>query len=417
MSPSTRRFFAATIVLSLPLVLVLLSYVIFDPFMVLRSYEDYNASHGAVVNRDMISTQQYFNLSSQFRYDSFIFGNSRTMAYTTEDWTPWIDSKATYHFDAWAESIFGVAGKFRLLDRRGVPIRNALIVLDSELLSTIVDIEDLPYMKHPATSGRTFAFHALYLKAYFTPSFLFPYLHTKYDQAFQEPGGPEAFPGVYYTPFRNNFILPLADQQVMENETGFYAPKMSGFIAANQPESVGPAIMTPQAKGYLREIQAITQRQNTDIRIIVSPLYNKVRMNPSDLKVLTDMFGVANVSDFSGANAFTNDYRNFYETSHYRPHVAREIMKRIYTHKPVARDSKSIVASDTMQIQERANTLRFYGNLINSLLAFAALIIAAILTYLVSRQNKLLNAQSELLRQLAKKKPSKQRCWNGGEPF
>ena len=40
--------------------------------------------------------------------------------------------------------------------------------------------------------------------------------------------------------------------------------------------------------------------------------------------------GKQNVFDFSGINFITNDYHNYYENSHYRPHVADYIMKEIY---------------------------------------------------------------------------------------
>jgi hypothetical protein len=48
---------------------------------------------------------------------------------------------------------------------------------------------------------------------------------------------------------------------------------------------------------------------------------------------LSGIFGTERVFDFSGVNEFTTDFRNYYEESHYRPQVAREILKRIYEHK------------------------------------------------------------------------------------
>ncbi|KAA6318040.1 hypothetical protein EZS27_031899 [termite gut metagenome] len=47
-----------------------------------------------------------------------------------------------------------------------------------------------------------------------------------------------------------------------------------------------------------------------------------------DLEYLENVFGEDNVFDFLGINTFTQDYTNYYDDSHYRPHVAREIMKK-----------------------------------------------------------------------------------------
>ena len=57
------------------------------------------------------------------------------------------------------------------------------------------------------------------------------------------------------------------------------------------------------------------------------PLY------PEDEKALRAIFGDDCVFNFSGINKWTTDYHNYYEVSHYRPHVASEIMDSIYSGK------------------------------------------------------------------------------------
>lgn len=62
-------------------------------------------------------------------------------------------------------------------------------------------------------------------------------------------------------------------------------------------------------------------------------MYDQLKINEEDLEYLKTLFGDVNVFDFSGINKFTNDYKNYYEASHYRPHVTKEIMEKIYYHK------------------------------------------------------------------------------------
>ena len=85
---------------------------------------------------------------------------------------------------------------------------------------------------------------------------------------------------------------------------------------------------------FKRHIRAchssIFARQGTSVQIIISPLYNQIRLNPNDLQCLKQLFGSDNVNDFSGPNLWNTDLHNYYEASHYRPHVAVAVMDSVY---------------------------------------------------------------------------------------
>jgi hypothetical protein len=59
-------------------------------------------------------------------------------------------------------------------------------------------------------------------------------------------------------------------------------------------------------------------------------MYDQLRIDKTDLNYLEQLFGKSNVFDFSGKNIFTENIGNYYEDSHYRPHVAQKIMEYIY---------------------------------------------------------------------------------------
>jgi hypothetical protein len=83
-------------------------------------------------------------------------------------------------------------------------------------------------------------------------------------------------------------------------------------------------------KKMLAEIFAKFQNDKTNYKIIINPLYDQEKLNSEDLIILNKIFGKENVFDFSGRNEITNDFYNYYELSHYRPHVAKMIMDIIY---------------------------------------------------------------------------------------
>lgn len=69
---------------------------------------------------------------------------------------------------------------------------------------------------------------------------------------------------------------------------------------------------------------------HTVYKVVINPLYDQNKINSRDLATLKDIFGSDNVYDFSGVNWITSDYHNYYEESHYRPHVAKWILGKIY---------------------------------------------------------------------------------------
>jgi hypothetical protein len=101
------------------------------------------------------------------------------------------------------------------------------------------------------------------------------------------------------------------------------------YKRSNIPLFDYPKIKSKQLK-LLDEMRNTLQKQNTNIKIVISPLYNQKIFNQNDKKILISYFGKENVYDFSGVNKYTECIGNYYESSHYKPNVANEILKIIY---------------------------------------------------------------------------------------
>ena len=74
----------------------------------------------------------------------------------------------------------------------------------------------------------------------------------------------------------------------------------------------------------------VFQTHHTNCKIIISPEYKQIRLNPADVEQLKEIFGAENVYDFSGINKYTNNIRNYYEGSHYRPCLGRQLLDSVY---------------------------------------------------------------------------------------
>ena len=90
-----------------------------------------------------------------------------------------------------------------------------------------------------------------------------------------------------------------------------------------------PVIGDEQAQ-LLRQIAALLHRHRTKVRLIISPDYDQLKLNPADKAALDHLFGRGVVFDFSGINAYTADYHNYYERGHYRPILGERLLQAVY---------------------------------------------------------------------------------------
>jgi len=105
---------------------------------------------------------------------------------------------------------------------------------------------------------------------------------------------------------------------------------MAQFYERNSMQQYRPQVIFGSQMDLLNDMASIFHKQKTDYRIVISPLYDQLKLNAGDLETLRRIFGTENVYDFSGINEITKDYHNYYENSHYRPHVCTSILDEIY---------------------------------------------------------------------------------------
>ncbi|WP_026994226.1 hypothetical protein [Flectobacillus major] len=330
-----RLFFATLLQFSiLPFVLLLgllAGYWYFDPFRVLKTYSDFS-NPVVIPNRDYVSTEVFIQHYPQYHYNSFILGSSRTMAFKPKHWQKYLGTNDTpYLFDASNESIYGIYHKLKLLDNRGVKIKNVLLIIcrDRTFTHTSNQIGHL-YIKHPLVSGESsLDFQAQFLKAYFSPEFLFKYY------LYQLCGYSDWMQGVIenkqilYDTKDNTITIPAQEAAITRFPERYYAAKMHVFYKRNSETTDRVARIKPLQKAMLAEIKQLFLKHKTAYKVVISPLYDQVKLNPKDKAILEEIFG-NNIYDFSGKNTFTQSYTNYYEASHYRPTVGDSILRYIY---------------------------------------------------------------------------------------
>ncbi|MBF9220106.1 hypothetical protein [Hymenobacter ruricola] len=325
------RLLRKVLLLSLPLVAILVSYLVLDPFRVLRRYATFDQRLVAVPNRDYTSTQMYLNTYERRPHHSFILGDSRTMAFLVRDWEPYIHDTAAFHYDASSESLYGVWKKLQFLEQHGARLKNVLIVGDADLLEQTHDTAAHLLRKDPRTTGSSrLRFQGAFVKAYLSNLFFYQFIRLRLTGKFR-PGmrGLLESRRIYYDPVTNDLVLPELNEEIRRDSLDFYA-RNERLKAARRP-GVSAAVIGPAQLRQLVAIRAIFARHQTRYHFVISPLFNQKQLNPADLAVLKRVFGASAIHDFSGANAFTAQAGNYYEDAHYRPLVGRAILQQIYS--------------------------------------------------------------------------------------
>lgn len=322
--------FIRVLILSLPFIAIIVSYIILDPFRVLRHYTSFSDRMAAIPNRDYVSTQMYLNTYQQRQYNSFILGNSRTMAFRVNDWKQYIGNSSVFHYDASGESLYGVWKKLQFLEQHQSKIDNVLIICDHELLKVTKDYESHILRKDPRVTGDfPVAFQLSFFKAYLSNHFYWQYLkYLRTHEFTPEMVNMLESRNVYFDPLTNDLTLPDLDQSIAKDSLGFYTNNTQ--LSTRKP-GVAEAVISGPQQQQLVAISNIFKRNRTKFQIVISPLYYQKQLNPADLSLLQRIFGKEHVHDFSGVNEFTVSRGNYYEDSHYRPFIGRRIMQRIYS--------------------------------------------------------------------------------------
>jgi hypothetical protein len=322
-----KKFFFGFILPSITLIIFL---VIWDPFNVFFINND------ECVNRET----NCLNIlkSNKNNVSNFIVGNSRSLAYKTDYWAKKlkVDPTTCFHYDGSGAGLYRVTNAIRFL-KECHEVENILLILDVEMLYESYNPQTIWAIQPPEVSGESsLDYYFIFFKASMDPKFIFSKIVYFFSGQYFD------FMGFYIPTNKekseyNKETADLSkwsyDKLIQKDSLGYYLriPKMYElFIRANK-EEISEAIIQSKQYDLLKKLSETVKKEKAKIKIIISPLYNQLAINDADKRMLTNLFGVNNVYDFSGKNIITDNKSNYYERSHYKPYVANLIMDSVYS--------------------------------------------------------------------------------------
>ena len=317
----------------IPLSIVFAAYLYFDPFKVIKEYDDYSYSSFAL-NRDYVSTTVLAKNLKKHNYNSFIFGSSRTLAFQASSWSKYLSKNdSPYIFDASSESLWGIYTKLKYLDSLNEKVDNVLIILCRDVsFNTKGNSKGHLFIKHPLTSNENnLAFQSEFFKSFLSVSFLKNFIWYKISGTYNPSmAGYVENRKITYDVITNQVNIIDQEDEITKYPKEYYQKRSALFYERKGEQVDSVDRIKKEHLVMLKEIAHILKKHNTNYKVVISPLYEQIKFSKGDQQVLENIFA-NNIYDFSGKNTFTESYENFYENSHYRPVVGDSILRMIYS--------------------------------------------------------------------------------------
>ncbi|GAA6528721.1 MAG: hypothetical protein LKH27_05775 [Prevotella sp.] len=325
-------FYLKCLALATPFILLIIIYMVKDPFMVVRNYHDYD--HDPVCqNEGEVSWMKYKEYRHQMHYDSFIIGASCTKAFPCNIWNKYIHA---HPYRMYSNSV-GLGDLSMMLEalneQSGQPIKHLLIITEVPMFANDAPKNDFMHIMPPDVSHKSLiTYQTTFLQGFFTPKFLIPYIKyliagkfTEQERGIINDYVPEC------TRYTNDAILPQ-EKRISQCGENYWRQKFwqKAMDRHYRPTLEPPMISSIQIHNF-RMIKSICQRHHTDLKLVISPNFKEQMMNPKDLAILHSIFGPNVVYNYADRKHLRMDnYHNFYDPYHYRISVGREIMREIY---------------------------------------------------------------------------------------
>ncbi len=330
-----KLFVLKLLVFLSPFLLVIGLGIVMDPFKVFFYHEEFYEGNFVTLNREMVCLKLFERNNNEQQYNSFIFGSSRSQAFKVSDWLNYLPPNSVgFHFDASGEGLYGIYNKLKFIDKCGNNIENVLIVLDDDTMNSTENRQGYLFISPPDLSGESAVdYYLAFIRANLSPKFLIGYLDYSFFGIYRKYMGSLFNKSEYYHTSNNQTadLFYGYDQMIQKDEKAYYDKliREGVFYAREKTNSIKYQV-TNEEVILLQKIHDILDVHEADYRIVISPLYNQIPFTAERMENLKKIFDESKIYDFSGVNEFTKSVYNYYEDSHYRPHVARRILEIIY---------------------------------------------------------------------------------------
>ena len=311
------------------MLLMLLGIIYADVLKVYRNNHNFFTADLILINRELICTRTFEKNREKHHFNSFILGSSRSQAFKCKDWEPFIgETNKAFHFDGYGSGLYNIHNQLRYIDKLGDSIKNALIIIDRHSLTITENRYAHLTISPPCLSNQSKI-------DYYKEVTKFQLSNNFFREIYKNLNHLKSHSLDTTYRFVNDTINCDSwysyEQYIKADSAHYYSEKIKQNIFYERPvEKSFLCNITTEEVLLLKNIFLIFSKHNTNFKIVISPIYNQIPLEMDQLQLLQKIFGKENIYDFSGVNKYTEPLHNYYEASHFRPHVAKSIMQEIY---------------------------------------------------------------------------------------
>jgi hypothetical protein len=328
-----RKFIFKALYFASPLIIIILIssllYIKRDVYADFGHKKNYSWKYSFQQLGD-ISTKKLLSLSTD--YNSFIFGSSRTTGVYACYLQKKIPNSKFYHYACWNETIGGIYEKMRLLDSLGYKIDNVIVYFDTDV--TFKNDGKCQSSDHYLLTKEKKSKYILnHYKTFFSGLNLERF---KILLGYQVEG--EIFPN-WESDLNTNDPDHTCTDSIIDSygdliEDEMYYHKIDSLRACgflyDRPnvQSFKEKQISNFETNVLLDLKGLFYKHHTNYRIVITPLYDQLKFDPSDLQTIRNCFG-ENVYDFSGKNEITKNIYNYALREHFQNYISKNILDSI----------------------------------------------------------------------------------------
>ena len=277
-----------------------------------------------------ISTKKL--LSSDKKYNSFIFGSSRSCSIYGCYLESKIPDSKFFHYANWNEPIGGILAKLRYLDAQNYDLKNVVMYIDTDY--TFDGKAEASPMDHYLILGESkFYYYYKHLISFFTN-----FSTEKLKILMGEGEKVSSFVNSKLDVNTNDFNHVCSAEEIKKysyvQSNGDYkhrldSLKKAGFMYERpRIQPYRSSQISEEEEVMIKEIAIILDKHNTQYTVVLTPLYDQQKLSKKDFNILKKYFK-NNLHDFSGKNKYTEDFYNYPDRIHFQNYISKEIMDSV----------------------------------------------------------------------------------------
>ena len=325
-----------SLLLAAPFIALIGLYTVEDPFMILREYDDYDHPKFVLSNIGHIGWLKFKKNNPSRHYDSFILGTSCSNSFQSSSWKKYINGNII-KLNSNNENLYELVEVLEALEKQpNQKINNILIVSEPILLADDKEKKGVIHALPTEVSGKSMASLNLdYLKAFFNIPFLSAYIkHKVFGISNEEVNFYVNDNKQFADRYTNDAVgIRVKEQEInSKGESVFYKERQEQFAGVDtMRRETMPALFGDSQIALFKRVKAVAQRHNTNLKIAIGPNLETGYMNPKDDAILREIFGDKNVVNYNvPEHKELIKKENFYDKVHYRPHIAKLILRDLY---------------------------------------------------------------------------------------